>query len=245
MKPQSVGLVMSVATGLVILFASIFCINVINDDTRNYSSSLDTSKILDSVDNVLDNENEKLMLDRSKILSSVATGEIIKGTEEEIKASQQKAIEEATLKAIEEEKKRKVYNNLTLEELSNKINKVFKGSYLANTGELFASYSLEKKVDTYTAVAIVLLETGCYSNCSKQVRTCNNVGGMKGGPSCNGTSYKYFKTKEEGIKSFIDNLSKNYYKQGLDTPEKMNKKYAASSTWAKKVNKYIDIIKKV
>ena len=40
--------------------------------------------------------------------------------------------------------------------------------------------------DSYVAVAIMLHETGCKSNCSSLVRNCNNVGGQKGSPGCNG-----------------------------------------------------------
>ena len=53
----------------------------------------------------------------------------------------------------------------------------------------------------------------------------------------------FLKCSYDGIIKFIENLGSNYYSKGLDTPEKMNKKYAASSTWAKKVNKYVEEIK--
>lgn len=247
MKSQPFGFTVSVAFATLSLLTSILCINIIDIcyEYQGYSAKLkaEASKMATSIEAPFEKE-EEIIVDSKKALKSVASGEIIEGTAAEIAAAQEKAIKEAEAKALEEEKKRKVYDGLTLDELTAKINKMFKGSYLDGTGEQFASYSLEKNVDTYTAVAIVLLETGCTWTCSKQVRTCNNVGGMKGSPSCNGTSYRSFDTLEQGIKSFIDNLSKNYYKKGLDTPEKMNKKYAASSTWAQKVNKYIEKIKK-
>ena len=41
----------------------------------------------------------------------------------------------------------------------------------------------------------------------------------------------------------MNNLKKNYYDKGLTTPEAMNKKYAASQTWAQKVHHYINKIK--
>ena len=39
------------------------------------------------------------------------------------------------------------------------------------------------------------------------------------------------------------NLSKNYIKKGLTTPEQINRKYAASTSWASRVKYYINKIK--
>lgn len=150
--------------------------------------------------------------------------------------------EEIKQEEIKKEEKVIVYDGLTLEELTAKLNRNL-GSNLSGMGHIYASYSLELGIDPYLALAISLHETGCKWNCSKLVRECNNVGGQKGGPSCNGGSYKKFDTIEEGIKGYLDNLKKNYYDCGLTTPEAMNKKYAASTTWAVKVNSYIDSIK--
>ena len=135
-----------------------------------------------------------------------------------------------------------VYENMTLDELSEKLNRVLT-STLEGTGSHFATKSLELGVDPYLAVAIVLHETGCKWNCSSLVRYCNNVGGMKGAPGCNGGSYKAFNTLEEGIDAFLENLANNYYAYGLTTPEAINKKYAASTSWASKINYYINYIK--
>lgn len=135
-----------------------------------------------------------------------------------------------------------VYDGLTMNELVEKLNRSLK-STLSGTGESFAKYCLEMGVDPYLAVAIVLHETGCNYSCSTQVKKCNNVGGMKGSPSCNGTSYAKFDTLDDGIYSFVKNLKENYYDYGLTTPESMNKKYAASTTWATKVKHYINKIK--
>lgn len=135
-----------------------------------------------------------------------------------------------------------VYDGLTMNELTEKLNRSLH-STLSGTGASFAKYAIEMGIDPYLAVAIVLHETGCNGTCSKQVRECYNVGGMKGGPSCNGTSYKRFNSLDEGIYAFMSNLKENYYDKGLNTPEKMNKKYAASTSWAKKVNHYINKIK--
>lgn len=130
-----------------------------------------------------------------------------------------------------------VYDGLTMDELVAKLNKNLK-SNLAGTGNIFAKYSLEYGVDPYLATAIVLHETGCKWRCSSAVKKHNNVGGMY-----SGGKLIHFNSLEEGIKSFISNLKTNYYDKGLTTPEQINKKYAASKTWATKINHYMNIIK--
>ena len=151
-----------------------------------------------------------------------------------------KLIAESSVQVEEVEKI--VYDGLTEQQLIDKINK-FLSSDLKNKGELYVTYSLEKGVDPYLAVAISMHETGCKWGCSTLVKECNNVGGQVGGPSCNGGSYKRYDTLDEGIKGFIDNIAKNYVQKGLTTAEEMNPKYAADTKWASKVNKYIDEIK--
>ena len=135
-----------------------------------------------------------------------------------------------------------VYDGMTLNELTEKLNRSLK-STIAGKGDVFASYSLERGVDPYLAVSIMLLETGCNWSCSSLMRKCNNVGGQKGSPSCDGGSYRAYPSLDEGIKGFIDNIADNYYAYGLTTPEAMNKKYAESYMWAIKVNNYISSVK--
>lgn len=135
-----------------------------------------------------------------------------------------------------------VYDGLTMDELTDKLNRSLKNE-LSGYGYLYASYSLETGVDPYIAVAISLHETGCNGQCSELMRTCNNVGGQKGAPVCGSGGYKGYDTLEDGIKGFIDNLSKNYFGIGLNTPELMNSKYAGSTTWASQVNNYISTIR--
>ena len=136
-------------------------------------------------------------------------------------------------------KKATVYDGMTVEELANKLDRSLKNE-LSDKGYLYASYSLEKGVDPYLAVAISLEETGCNWNCSKLVRTCNNVGGMKGS-GCG--SYGAFATLDDGIKAFIDNIYKNYVAYGLTTADEMNPKYAENPAWSTNVNNYITRIK--
>ncbi len=132
-----------------------------------------------------------------------------------------------------------VYDGLTMDELASKLERSMKNE-LSGKGYLYASYSLENGVDPYLALAISLEETGCNWNCSSLVKTCNNVGGMKGN-GCG--SYGAWPTLDEGIKAFIDNIAKNYVAYGLTTADTMNPKYAENPAWSTNVNNYISRIK--
>lgn len=138
-----------------------------------------------------------------------------------------------------EELKLVVYDDMTIEELSDKINRSL-NSTISGKGYLIASHSLEMGVDPYMSTAIILHETGCTWGCSYLVNACNNVGGQKGS-GCG--SYSYFETLDDGIIAFINNLKYNYIDYGLTTPELINPKYAEDPNWSNNVNKYIEIIK--
>lgn len=130
-----------------------------------------------------------------------------------------------------------VYEGLTLDELSEKLDKSLK-SDLTGYGRYIAETSLEKNVDPIVATSILLHETGCTWKCSYLARVNYNVGGMRGH-----NGYMKFSSMEEGIRAFIGNLQKNYYEKGLTTPELMNKKYAENPNWHKNVNYYVKLIK--
>lgn len=132
-----------------------------------------------------------------------------------------------------------LYDGMTMTELANKLDRSFKNE-LSGKGYLYASYSLEKGVDPYLAAAISLEETGCNFQCSSLLKTCNNVGGMKGS-GCG--AYGRFATLDDGIRAFIDNISKNYVSYGLTTADTMHHKYAENPLWATNVNRYIVSIK--
>ncbi len=165
-----------------------------------------------------------------------------KKAEEEKKRieEEQRRIEEEKRKA--EEAKRIVYDGMNIQELTDKLNRSLH-SNLSGKGEIFARLSIEYNVDPYLAVAISMHETGCKWNCSRLVKSCNNVGGMKGSPGCGGGAYASFPTLDEGIRAFISNISRNYASKGLTTPESMGPKYAGSQTWATQVRAYMNEIK--
>lgn len=129
-----------------------------------------------------------------------------------------------------------VYEGLTLEELANKLDLVL-NSDLKGYGKTIATIALEYDVDPVVATSIILVETGCKWNCSSLVTNSHNVGGMRGQ-----NGYLKFANLEEGIEAFINNLSTNYYQKGLDTPEKINRKYATNPNWYKDVYYYVNII---
>lgn len=130
-----------------------------------------------------------------------------------------------------------VLDGLTIEELAKKLNKSLKG-VIANKGYLIATKCIKLGIDPYMAVAIMLHETGCNYSCSYLATNYYNVGGMRGS-----NGWQKFSSIDEGITTFINNLYWNYYKYGLNTPEKINPKYAASTTWATRVRSYMKQIK--
>ena len=181
-----------------------------------------------------EHENEVNNVNTSKLL---ALNEVFEYNESDLLALAEISSEQEVAK--EEETANIVYDNLTLEQLSAKLNRYLKNE-LKGQGELIASYSLEKGVDPYIATAIMMHETGCKWNCSQIMRECNNVGGKKG-TGCG--SYQYYSSLESGIKGLINYLSKNYFKKGLTTTKEINKKYATDKNWYKKINNYVKEIK--
>lgn len=145
-------------------------------------------------------------------------------------------------KKQEKEQPKIVYENMTMEELANKLNKSLYG-ILAGKGEVFANYSIQYRVDPYLSLAIVLHETGCKWGCSYLATNCNNIGGQKGYPTCGGGSYRSFPTLDEGIKAYFENLSNNFYKQGLTNVYSIHKKYAQDPNWPIYINNYINEIR--
>ena len=162
--------------------------------------------------------------------------------EKELKFDQEELRQEIEIASLKASTPMIVYDGMTLEELANKLERSL-NSNLSGYGMSFAKYATDYGVDPYLALAITLLETGCKWNCSALVTQCNNVGGMKGQGRCLGSSYATFASLDAGIEAMIKNLAVNYIQKGLITPEQINTKYATSSTWAYKVNNYINAIK--
>ena len=203
-----------------------------------YSNDVAVASPVDTAVPVTTSENTEVVTDNNTEESTNITEEATNEVNEPLANAESNKTETTTPTVSEPT----VSDDVNLAELSAKLDKSLK-SNLSGTGIYFAKYSSEMGIDPYLAVAIVLHETGCSWTCSKLVRECNNVGGMKGSPSCGGGSYKAFDTLEEGIYGFMNNLKVGYYDKGLTTPEDIGKKYAGSDTWASKINYYIEKIK--
>lgn len=191
--------------------------------------------------------NKIVALNQIDIKSMASANRVIETKKEEIKEEKIEEIPmEVASQAVEPEPpapaRIEVYDNLTIEELSAKLDRNL-NSTIAGKGNLVATHALSLGVDPYVATAIMLHETGCNWKCSNLVISCNNVGGQKGAPSCGGGSYKSYSTLDEGIIGFIDNLYNNYYAKGLNTIEAIGPKYAQSSTWISKIYSYVEKIK--
>lgn len=171
------------------------------------------------------NKREKIVLAEKLYNPAIYEEEIKEDIEEEV-------ITEVPEKVI-------VYDDLSMEELSDKLNRTL-SSDLSNKGESFAKYSIDLGVDPYLATAIAMHETGCAWDCSYLAKACNNVGGQKG-YGCG--EYAYFDSLEEGIYQFVLNIKNKYVDYGLLTADEMNPKYAEDPSWSSKVNNYIEKIK--
>lgn len=136
-----------------------------------------------------------------------------------------------------------VYEGMTLEELGAKLDRNLGSDIVYGKGLFIATECINRGVDPYIATAILLHETGCKARCSNLARYCNNFGGQKGSPGCNGGSYKEFATMDEGLVGFISNLSRNYFALGLNTPETIGPKYAESKEWPGMINWYVGKIR--
>lgn len=136
-----------------------------------------------------------------------------------------------------------VYEGQTLEELAERLNRHLGNDIVAGKGELIATECLNKGVDPYITVAIILHETGCGSHCSNLARYCYNFGGQKGKPSCNGGAFRQFDTVDEGLVGMINNLSKNYFAMGLTTPETIGPKYCEGNEWAGHITWFVNKIR--
>jgi hypothetical protein len=133
-----------------------------------------------------------------------------------------------------------VYEGMTLEEVAAQLEKTLKNE-LSGKGIVIASKSIELGVDPFVAAAVMMHETGCgQAQCSSLARNCYNFGGQKG-KGCG--AYKRYNSIDEGLEGIIYNLYKNYYAMGLNTVETIGPKYAESTTWAQKVNWYVNKMK--
>mgnify|MGYP003299153745 CR=1 FL=1 len=94
--------------------------------------------------------------------------------------------------------------NITVtDNITNAFSQTMYGNdYIAGKGMLLASQCIEKGVDPYVAVAIMLHETGCKWTCSKLARNYNNVGGIYNSSKREFYSYE---SQEKGVQALLRN----------------------------------------
>ena len=217
------------AVTIICLFEFAFCFSVNSLESKTYKTEKAVTMGNNTIPSIkVESANiKKLEIKPVAILDITYELDVAEGVSlEEIKKQEM----EARMKEI-------VYDNMTLGELSSKLDRSL-NSTLSNKGFVFADYATSKGVDPYLAVAIALHETGCKWKCSNAVNSYYNVGGMMGS-----NGLLHFNSLDEGIKAFIDNLYNNYVAYGLTTPEAIGPKYAASTTWPVQVSSYINQIK--
>ena len=103
-------------------------------------------------------------------------------------------------------KEKNSWKGESAEKISKKLDKYLHSS-LKGKSKFITEYSIKVGLDPYLAAAVMLQETGCYWTCSYLTRVCYNVAGNKGTPSCNGGSYRKFKSMDDGIKFAINKLN--------------------------------------
>lgn len=146
---------------------------------------------------------------------------------------------EPEVKEVQIEKKKELYVDVTpvvakYEEIKEEVPDTVKSEPLTIADGKNVSEKIKIACEIYgvsydLAMGIARLETGHFK--SNAFKNKNNVGGMmwKG-------KVMSFDSLDEGVDRYVKNLHKNYISCGLNTPEKMAKKYCpGSSTWAGKV----------
>ncbi|MFB7817429.1 glucosaminidase domain-containing protein [Paenibacillus chitinolyticus] len=112
---------------------------------------------------------------------------------------------------------------------------------MAGTGSAFYEAGRKYGIDPAFLAAVAMHETG--NGASNAVKSKNNVGGMMGK-----NGLMSFGSVQEGIDAMARNLKKNYFDQGLNTVESIQKKYAPigaandptslNKNWVNGVTKY-------
>ncbi len=136
------------------------------------------------------------------------------------------------------------YDGESYEQIGKKIDKVFAKTLLEGYGEFVAKVSISKGVNPYLIGGIILESTACETGCSFVFQQCNNVSKMKGEPGCFGGMYKKYDSIGDSIKDLAGDISKRFYTKESQVPNKMYNDYGKNSTWAFKVSKIMENIKK-
>ncbi len=137
------------------------------------------------------------------------------------------------------------YNKEKIENIIAKMDKYFNKTPLEGYGEYIVKTAAYKGVDPYLIGGIILESTTCKYDCTILFKECNNVYMEKGEPGCFGGSYKKYDKIDDSILDLVLNIRKNFEDSKEQTPVKIYKHFNKNSSWAFKVNKYIEILKRV
>ena len=138
------------------------------------------------------------------------------------------------------------FNGESIEQISNKFEKIFNDTYLSGYGEYMVKNSILKSVNPYLIGGIILESTNCRVDCSILLKQCNNVSGMreKNGSGCFGGTYRQYKSIEDGISDLIKKISTDYYDVEMQSPNKMYQSFGKDGVWAFKVSKHMEDLKR-
>ena len=136
------------------------------------------------------------------------------------------------------------FNGESIEVIGKKINKVFEKTSLEGYGEYVSKTSIKNGVNPYLIGGIILESTNCKNECSVLFKQCNNVFEAKGNPGCFGGTYKEYDKLEDSINDLVISISKKYGETEQQAPYKMYGSYDKNTSWAYKVNKYMETLKR-
>ena len=136
------------------------------------------------------------------------------------------------------------FDGESIEVIGKKINRLFKKTPLEDYGEEIASISISKSVNPYLIGGIILESTNCKTDCTVLLKQCNNVASFKGEPGCFGGTYKKYNSVNDSIRELVNKISNDFISVDTQAPYKMYKKYGKNETWAFKVSKYMEELKR-
>ena len=136
------------------------------------------------------------------------------------------------------------FNGESIEAVGKKIERLLKKTNLEGMGEYISRTAIRKSVNPYLIGGIILESTNCRRDCSVILKQCNNVSGMKGDPGCFGGTYKKYNSIEDGINDLVNDISSRFETSESQVPNKMFKSYGKNATWAFKVSKFMEDLKK-
>lgn len=132
----------------------------------------------------------------------------------------------------------------SFEKIGKKIDKMLVKTTLEGYGEFIAKTAISKSVNPYLIGGIILESTNCKIECTILFNQCNNVSGRKGDPGCFGGTYKKYSSINDSISDLVGSISNDFYSPEMQAPYKMFKKYGRNETWAFKVTKYMEQLKR-